>query len=99
MPESLPQNEIKSNDLYPYQKRLVHSIFERLGEIEKGTNLLFQLPTGGGKTLIFSEISRKSLKLKTWKPPESVKIGPGQFINLCRPPCALIISMPGRNIK
>ncbi|MEQ8323228.1 MAG: DEAD/DEAH box helicase [Vicingaceae bacterium] len=59
MSENLSQKSLKTTVLYPYQKSLVHSIFERLREIESGTNLLFQLPTGGGKTLIFSEIAKK----------------------------------------
>ena len=62
MPDNQPNSQTKPNELYPYQKRLVEGIFERLREIEKGTNLLFQLPTGGGKTLIFSEIARKYLR-------------------------------------
>jgi len=36
---------------------------------------------------------------KTWKPPESVSIGRCQFMNSCRPPCARITSVPGRNIR
>ena len=35
----------------------------------------------------------------TWKPPESVSIGPFQVVNFCRPPSAAIRSAPGRNIK
>ena len=35
-------------------------------------------------------------RLNTWKPPESVMIGLGQFMNRCRPPCAATISAPGR---
>lgn len=58
--ESEPSSSVSS--LYPYQKRLVNRIFERLREIDDNTNLLFQLPTGGGKTIIFSEISRKYLE-------------------------------------
>ena len=33
------------------------------------------------------------------KPPESVKIGFGQFINLCRPPIFSTRSAPGRSIR
>ena len=53
--------------LYPYQKRLVSRIFERLKEIEADTNILFQLPTGGGKTIIFSEIARRYIKKNNHK--------------------------------
>ena len=35
----------------------------------------------------------------TWKPPESVRIGIGQFMNLCRPPSAAMRSAPGRSIR
>ncbi len=35
----------------------------------------------------------------TWKPPESVRIGSGQFMNLCRPPSAAMRSAPGRSIR
>ena len=33
---------------------------------------------------------------KTWKPPESVRIGRSQPLKPCRPPAALMISSPGR---
>ena len=62
MPDDLSQNQPKTIGLYPYQKSLVYSIFDRIREMDKGRNLLFQLPTGGGKTLIFSEIARKYLE-------------------------------------
>ena len=32
---------------------------------------------------------------KTWKPPESVMIGPSQPMNPCRPPSSPISSWPG----
>ena len=32
---------------------------------------------------------------KTWNPPESVRIGPSQFINLCNPPAFSTMSAPG----
>ncbi|WP_025740442.1 DEAD/DEAH box helicase [Aquimarina pacifica] len=45
--------------LYDYQKRDIDKIFCRLEEFPKKYNLLYQLPTGGGKTVIFSEIVRR----------------------------------------
>lgn len=35
----------------------------------------------------------------TWNPPESVRIGCGQFMNLCRPPSLATRSAPGRSIR
>ncbi len=35
----------------------------------------------------------------TWKPPESVRIGRSQFMNLCSPPSRAMRSAPGRSIK
>ena len=34
-------------------------------------------------------------RLSTWKPPESVKVGPVQFMNRPRPPASSINSGPG----
>lgn len=53
-------------ELYEYQKRSLHLIFDRLAERKTPFNLLFQLPTGGGKTVIFSEIARRYI-LETGK--------------------------------
>ena len=36
-------------------------------------------------------------RLKIWKPPESVRIGPSQPMNRCSPPCFSITSVPGRS--
>ncbi len=47
--------------LYPYQVEAINRIFEKLGAIAPNDNLLFQLPTGGGKTIIFSEIAKRYL--------------------------------------
>ena len=44
-----------------------------------------------------SLILRSAPSEKTWKPPESVRMGPSQPMNLCRPPCAAITSSPGRS--
>ena len=49
----------EAKELYPFQAKTVHSIIEELEKNGKKFNLLFQLPTGGGKTVIFSEIARK----------------------------------------
>ena len=56
----------KSNDedkkvLYDYQKDDINRIFERLDNAPSDYHLLYQLPTGGGKTVIFSEIVRRYL--------------------------------------
>ena len=54
-------------DLYNYQKGALDKIFERFEDCPSDYHLLYQLPTGGGKTIIFSEIVRQYLKLKKKK--------------------------------
>ena len=49
-------------DLYSYQKEAISKIFKRFEEAPEDYHLLYQLPTGGGKTVIFSEIVRQYLK-------------------------------------
>jgi superfamily II DNA or RNA helicase len=49
-------------NLYDYQQDAIDKIFERLKSYPKNYNLLFQLPTGGGKTVIFSEITKRYIK-------------------------------------
>ncbi len=46
-------------ELYDYQLDAIDKIFERLKYFPEGHNLLYQLPTGGGKTVIFSEIAKR----------------------------------------
>ena len=46
-------------ELYDYQKKAIKEIFERFDNTEENYHLLYQLPTGGGKTVIFSEIVRR----------------------------------------
>lgn len=46
-------------DLYPYQQRDLNKLFEKLSQISKDRHVLYQLPTGGGKTRIFSEIAKR----------------------------------------
>ena len=49
-------------ELYGYQKGDIDKIFERLDNAPHNYHLLYQLPTGGGKTVIFSEITRRYLE-------------------------------------
>jgi superfamily II DNA or RNA helicase len=48
--------------LYSYQLGDIDRIFERLDNAPHNYHLLYQLPTGGGKTVIFSEITRRYLE-------------------------------------
>ena len=52
----------KEKDLYTYQKGAILEIFKRFDTAPSDYHLLYQLPTGGGKTIIFSEIARQYLK-------------------------------------
>ena len=49
-------------ELYGYQKDALEEIFKRFETASEDYHLLYQLPTGGGKTVIFSEITRRYLK-------------------------------------
>ncbi|WP_053991124.1 DEAD/DEAH box helicase [Mangrovimonas sp. TPBH4] len=49
-------------DLYSYQKKAIEKVFKRFDEAPDDYHLLYQLPTGGGKTVIFSELVRQYLK-------------------------------------
>ena len=53
--ETLPTEKV----LYDYQQRALDTIFDRIKKFPSNYNLCFQLPTGGGKTIIFSEIARR----------------------------------------
>jgi len=48
--------------LYSYQLGAIDAIFDRLDNAPDQHHLLYQLPTGGGKTVIFSEIVRRYLE-------------------------------------
>ncbi|MCH9659924.1 MAG: DEAD/DEAH box helicase family protein [Bacteroidetes bacterium] len=56
------QERITGKELYSYQKGAISQIFEKFETAAKDYHLLYQLPTGGGKTVIFSEIVRQYLK-------------------------------------
>ena len=45
--------------LYDYQERDLEKIFEYIENENDDYNLRYQLPTGGGKTVVFSEIVRR----------------------------------------
>jgi superfamily II DNA or RNA helicase len=53
--------------LYEYQKKGMDKIFDALERSPDNYNLLYQLPTGGGKTVIFSEIARRYVETKKKK--------------------------------
>lgn len=60
------QTEITEKTLYDYQEEDLNSIFEFLDGNPDNSNLLYQLPTGGGKTVVFSEIAKRFIE-KTQK--------------------------------
>lgn len=45
--------------LYPYQENDITALFDKLEQNPVRYRLLYQLPTGGGKTVIFSEIAKR----------------------------------------
>ena len=53
------QNYSTEKTLYDYQLEDLNKIFEHLDNTTENDNLLYQLPTGGGKTVIFSEITKR----------------------------------------
>lgn len=60
MTDSISEKKV-GKKLYDYQEEDLKLIFERLENCPDDYNLLYQLPTGGGKTVIFSEIARRYL--------------------------------------
>jgi superfamily II DNA or RNA helicase len=52
----------RAKELYPFQDKTVQTIIDELEKNGKQFNLLYQLPTGGGKTVIFSEIARRFIE-------------------------------------
>lgn len=61
-PESSDKEFITEKQLYAYQVKAIDEILKRLHEHSDHYNLLYQLPTGGGKTVIFSEITRRFIQ-------------------------------------
>ena len=58
----LPSEIEDKKELYEYQLGDIDKIFQRLDNAPHNYHLLYQLPTGGGKTVIFSEITRRYLE-------------------------------------
>jgi len=55
--------QIKTDkELYSYQQGAINQIFDKFDTAAEDYHLLYQLPTGGGKTVIFSEMVRQYLK-------------------------------------
>ncbi|RZM27386.1 MAG: DEAD/DEAH box helicase [Pedobacter sp.] len=48
--------------LYPYQEHDINTLFEKLEQNHAQYRLLYQLPTGGGKTVIFSAIADRFIR-------------------------------------
>ncbi|KGO94887.1 DEAD/DEAH box helicase [Flavobacterium subsaxonicum] len=53
------EEEGERKELYNYQQEDIDAIFEKFEGKPDNYHLLYQLPTGGGKTVIFSEIARR----------------------------------------
>ncbi len=58
----IPLEIEEKKQLYSYQIKAIQAIFDRLDNATPNYHLLYQLPTGGGKTVIFSEIVRRYLE-------------------------------------
>ncbi|WP_374950712.1 DEAD/DEAH box helicase [Mucilaginibacter sp.] len=56
------QREFMEYNLYDYQENDLNNIFSKLENAPANYRLLYQLPTGGGKTRVFSAIADRFLK-------------------------------------
>ena len=61
-PNQAIQEKKTDKELYEYQQGAISKIFEKFDTAPSDYHLLYQLPTGGGKTVIFSEMVRQYLK-------------------------------------
>jgi len=55
-------NKGQRKELYDYQKEDLEKVFKKIVDSPTNHNIVYQLPTGGGKTVIFSEIARKYIE-------------------------------------
>ena len=60
--EEIVVKEKQGKKLYDYQKNDLDEIFRKINEHPDNYNFLYQLPTGGGKTVIFSEIAKRYIQ-------------------------------------
>jgi len=51
-----------TTQLYDYQQNDLNKLFDKMEQVSTNYKLLYQLPTGGGKTVIFSEIANRFIK-------------------------------------
>lgn len=65
--EQIEVEQQSEKRLYDYQLNDLNRIFDVMDKSPADYNLLYQLPTGGGKTVIFSEIVRRYIKEKNQK--------------------------------
>jgi len=56
------RSDTTEKTLYDYQEEDLNTIFQYLEDESETGNLLYQLPTGGGKTVVFSEIARRYIE-------------------------------------
>lgn len=56
------EEEGDRKELYSYQQEDIDAIFNKFDGKPDNYHLLYQLPTGGGKTVIFSEIARRFIE-------------------------------------
>ncbi|QGK74212.1 DEAD/DEAH box helicase [Flavobacterium sp. SLB02] len=61
MPKKMKINTKSKNTFYDYQEKDIETIFDQM-ESSAAPKLLYQLPTGGGKTVVFSEIARRFIE-------------------------------------
>ncbi len=61
------QKDTNEKKLYDYQIEDLNTIFKCFEESDETANILYQLPTGGGKTVVFSEIARRYIEQKKKK--------------------------------
>ena len=54
--------EKQGKSFYDYQQKALDQIFVKINQNPTNYNLLYQLPTGGGKTVIFSGIARRYIQ-------------------------------------
>jgi len=52
----------EAKKLYPFQEKTVSQVLDELRKNGANFNLLYQLPTGGGKTVIFSAIAKRYIE-------------------------------------